>query len=127
VGLQQQLDTLQQLCAECGLTVNVKKTKVMVFNFVDPCEEFVFEGDIIEHVQTFKYLGILLKTTLNMDSTVEHLASASKHSLFTLNRCYVELHIMDIKLHYDLFNTLVRPIASYACEVWVNSKKKLLK
>jgi hypothetical protein len=37
VGLQQQLDALQQFCAECGLTVNVKKTKVMVFNSVDPC------------------------------------------------------------------------------------------
>jgi hypothetical protein len=30
---------------------------------------------------------------------------------------------MDVKLHCDLFNTLVRSIASYACEVWVDSKK----
>jgi hypothetical protein len=37
VGLQQQLNTLHQLCGECGLIVNVKKTKVMVFNSVDPC------------------------------------------------------------------------------------------
>jgi hypothetical protein len=50
VGLQQQLDALEQFCAECGLTVNVKKKKVMVFNFVDPCQKFVFEGDIIERV-----------------------------------------------------------------------------
>jgi hypothetical protein len=42
--------------------VNEKKTKVMVFNFVDPCQEFVFEGDVIERVQTFKYIGILLDT-----------------------------------------------------------------
>ncbi len=43
----------------------------MVFNFVDPCQEFVFEGDVIECVQTFKYLGILLETTLNLDNAVE--------------------------------------------------------
>jgi hypothetical protein len=30
---------------------------------------------------------------------------------------------MDVKLHCDLFNTLVRSTASYACEVWVDSKK----
>jgi len=30
---------------------------------------------------------------------------------------------MDVKLRCDLFNTLVRSIASYACEVWVDSKK----
>jgi hypothetical protein len=57
VGLQQQLDALQQLCVEHGLTVNVKKTKVMVFNFVDPCQEFMFKGDTIEQVQTFKCWG----------------------------------------------------------------------
>jgi hypothetical protein len=48
--------------------MNLKKTKVMVFNSANPCQEFVFEGDTIERVQTFKYLGILLMTTLNLDS-----------------------------------------------------------
>jgi len=37
VGLQQHLNTFQQFYAERGLKMNVKKTKVMVFNFVDPC------------------------------------------------------------------------------------------
>jgi hypothetical protein len=50
VGLQQQLDTLQQFCTERGLIVNVEKTKAMVFNFADPCQEFVFKGDPIERV-----------------------------------------------------------------------------
>jgi hypothetical protein len=36
--------------------MNVRKTKVMVFNSIDPCQEFVFEGDAIECVHTFKYL-----------------------------------------------------------------------
>ncbi len=68
VGLQ--LDVVQQFCVEHGLTMNVKKTKIMVFNFTDPCQEFVFEEDAIERVQTFKYLGILLETTSNLDRAV---------------------------------------------------------
>jgi len=123
VGLQQQLDTLQQFYAERGLTVNVKKTKVMVFNSVDPCQKFVFEGDIIERVQTFNYLGILFETTPNLDSAVEHLAAASRHSLFALNRHCAELRIIDVKLRCDLFNMLVRSTASYTYEIWVDSKK----
>jgi hypothetical protein len=103
--------------------MNVKKTKVMVFNFVDPYQEFLFEGEIIEHVQIFKYLGILLETTRNLDNAVEHLAAVSKRSLFTLNYHCAELRIMDIKLRCDLFNMLVRSTASYAYEVWVDSKK----
>jgi hypothetical protein len=77
--------------------VNVKKTKIMVFNFVDPCQKFVFEGDVIECVHTFKYMGILLETTPNLDSAIEHLTIASRRLLFTLNCCYAELRIMDIK------------------------------
>ncbi len=95
----------------------------MVFNFVDPCQEFVFNGDVLECVQTFKYLGILLKTTPNLDSAVEHLVAVNRRSLFALHCRYVELCIMDVKLHYDLFNTLVRSIASYTYEVWVDFKK----
>jgi hypothetical protein len=92
------------------------------FSFADQYQEFVFEDDAIERVQTFKYLGILLEITSNLGNAVEHLAAVSKCSLFTLNRRYA-LYIMNVKLHYDLFNTLVRSTASYACEVWVDSKK----
>jgi hypothetical protein len=122
VGLQQHLDALQQFCVECGLTVNVQETKVMVFNSVDPCQEFVFKGDAIECVQTFKYLGSC-STTLNLDNAVEHLAIACRCSLFAVNRQYAELRIMDIKLRCDLFNMLVHSTTSYACEFWVDSKK----
>jgi hypothetical protein len=101
----------------------MKKTKVMVFNFADPCQEFVFEGDVIECVQTFKYLGILLETTSNLDRAMEHLVVANRRSLFALNCHCAELRIMDVKLRRDLFNMLVHSTSSYACEVWVDSKK----
>jgi hypothetical protein len=97
--------------------LNVKKTKIMAFNFADPCQEFVFEGDIIKHVQTFKYLGILLETISNLDSVVEHLVATSRRSLFALNNRCAELHIMDVKLCCDLFNKLVHSTTSYDCEV----------
>jgi hypothetical protein len=103
--------------------MNMKKTKVMVFNFVDPCQKFVFEGDVIEHVQTFKYMGIMLETTLNLDCAVECQVVASKHLLFMLNCRCVELHIMDVKLRCDLSNMPMHSIANYACKVWVDSKK----
>jgi hypothetical protein len=122
VGLQEQLNAFRQFYVECGLIVNMKKTKVMMFNSANPCQELVFEGDIIERVQTFKYLGILLKTTLNLDNAVEHLTTANRHS-FTLNCRCAKLRIMDVKLRCGLFNMLVHSIASYAYEVWVDSKK----
>lgn len=49
-------------------------------------------------------MGILLETTPNLDNAVEHLAVASKRSLFALNPHCAELCIMDVKLRHDLFN-----------------------
>jgi hypothetical protein len=106
-----------------GSCVNVGKTKAMVFNSIDPCQEFVFKGDTIKRVQTFKYLGILFETTPNLDNVMKHLAAATRCSLFALNRRYAELRIMDVKLRCNLFNTLVHSTANYACEIWVDSKK----
>jgi hypothetical protein len=95
----------------------------MVFNSVDPCQEFVFKGDIMERVRTFKYMGILFETTPNLDNGVEHLASITRRSLFALNYHCAELCIMDIKIWCDFFDTLVCSTTSYAYEVWVDSKK----
>jgi len=68
-------------------------------------------------------MWILFKTTPNLNRVVKHLAATSKCSLFALNRHCVKLRIMDVKLRCDLFNTLVHSTTSYACEVWVDSKK----
>jgi hypothetical protein len=121
-GLQRQLDMLQNFCTERGLTVNVSKTKVLVFNTQAPCREFLFQDSAIERVQCFKYLGILFQATKNFDSAVERLAAASRRALFALNRSCAEMRITDVNLRCTLFDTLVRSVASYACEVWVDSK-----
>jgi hypothetical protein len=101
----------------------MKKTKVIVFNYVEPCQDVAFESDVIKRVQTFKYMGILLEITLNLDNAMEHLVAISKCSLFTLNCHCAELCIMDVKLCCDLFNMLVHSIVNYAYEVWVDYKK----
>jgi len=64
-----------------------EKKEIMVFNSTDPCQEFMFEGDDIGHVQIFKYLGILFETTLDLDNAMEHLVVVSRRSLFVLNCC----------------------------------------
>ncbi len=121
MGLQQQLDVFQQFYVEHGYR-ECEKNKIHGVQLVDPCQ-FVFKGDTIEHVQTFKYLGILFETTPKLDNAMEHLVVVSKRSLFALNRRCAELHIMDVKLRCDLFDTLVRSTTSYAHEVWVDSNK----
>jgi hypothetical protein len=70
-GLQKQLDVLQAFCYERQLTVNVKKTKVVVFEArKSVCQAFQYEGQTIEQLNSFKYLGVELHGTKGMQAAI---------------------------------------------------------
>ena len=61
-GLQRQLDALYSYCADWKLTVNISKTKIMVFRNrgkLNEREQWCYNGIRIEVVNTFDYLGLL--------------------------------------------------------------------
>jgi hypothetical protein len=75
VGLQKQLDVLQAFCYERQLIVNVKKTKVVVFEtHKSMCHVFQYEGEAIEQLNSFKYLGVELHDTKGMQAIIQRLA-----------------------------------------------------
>lgn len=119
-GLQNQLSILAKFCADRGLKVNVSKTKIIVFEAKQtPCQAFMFEGQVIERVDVFKYLGIAFHATRGLSCALEHLCNSARRALHALQgRCH-ELHIRDPALQCMLFDALIRPILSYACEIWV--------
>jgi hypothetical protein len=55
-----------------------------------------------------------------MKTAVEHLAAASKRTVFALRRRCADLKINDPAIICQLFDALVKPVISYACELWVN-------
>jgi hypothetical protein len=78
-GLQKQMDVLQAFCCERQLTVNVKKTKVVVFEArKSVCQTFQHEGKTIEQLNSFKYLGVELHGTKGMQAAIQRLAMSGK-------------------------------------------------
>ncbi len=120
-GLQKQLDVLQAFCCERQLTVNVKKTKVVVFEArKSVCQAFQYEGETIKQLNSFKYLGVKLHNTKGMQATIQRLAMSGKKAIFALRCRCAELCIFDLALQCQLFDALVKPVLSYGCEVWSN-------
>jgi hypothetical protein len=118
-ALQKQLDVLQAFCCERQLIVNVKKTKVVVFEaHKSMCQAFQYEGKVIEQLNSFKYLGVELHGTKGMQAVIHRLAMSGKKVVFALRRRCVELCIFDPTLQCQLFDTLVKPVLSYGCEIW---------
>ncbi len=59
-GLQKQLDEFNVFCKEQDLTVNVKKTKVVIFGSRMNSSPLHYDGSHVEEVASFRYLGIEL-------------------------------------------------------------------
>jgi len=69
--LEKQLDVLQAFCSKRQLTVNVKKTKVVVFEArKSVCQAFQYEGEAIEQLNYFKYLRVELHGTKGMQVAI---------------------------------------------------------
>ena len=114
-GLQHQLSILAQFCADRGLTVNVSKTKIVIF---EPrrteCQAFTFQEQIIERVDVFKYLGIAFHATRGLSCAMEQLCCSARKALFAMyGRCH-EMHISCPVLKCTLFDALVRPFCHIA-------------
>ncbi len=101
------------------LVINVSKTKVVVFEkHRGVALEFTYRGITIERVQSFRYLGIELHSTKGMAIAIAKLTVAGKKALFALRRRCNDLSITDPEVMCQLFDSLVCPVLSYACEVW---------
>jgi len=119
-GLQKQIDALYELCVERQLVINVSKTKVVVFEKCHSATpKFTYRGTTIERVQSFRYLGLELHSTRSMAVAIDKLTITGKKALFALRRKCNDLSITDPEVMCQLFDSLVRLVLSYACEVWI--------
>ena len=110
--LQRQLNALQLFCEQRQLTVNLAKTKVVTFGSRARCQlslqTFTFNGNEVERVQLYKYLGFELHVQVCV--------------CCQQSRC-VFLHISYLtSKRCKLFDSLVLPILSYTSEVWAVDK-----
>ena len=67
-GLQQGLNRLYGYCSNWGLTVNVDKTKCMVFKHggrINAFDKWTYDNQPLETVARFRYLGFVFLSTGN--------------------------------------------------------------
>ena len=121
-GLQRQLNALQLFCKQRQLTVNLAKTKVVTFGSRARCQTFTFDGNEVERVQSYKYLGVEFHASKTLSHGVSTLVSAANKAMHAMNHRCAFLHISDPKKHCKLFDILVLPILSCASEVWAVDK-----
>ena len=118
-GLQQQLDALASFCQARQLDVNHSKTKVVIFETRrSSCQDFTYNGIHVDREDSYKYLGFTFHATKSMAYGVGFLVAAAKKAMHAMQRRCAFLRLTDPAVKCQLFDTLVLPVLSYACEVW---------
>lgn len=119
--LQNSLDLLLEYCNRWKLTINIGKTKVMVFRKggVLPRDlAFYYNGVALEIVKEFKYLGIVFTSGGSFSEAQNTLAGQAQKAIYKLNKYLYKFTYVSPKHKLDLFDKLITPILNYSCEVW---------
>ena len=91
LGLQKALDKLYGYCTKWKLTLNVNKTKTIVFNKTGKLMKNInlfYSTSQVENVHSYKYLGI--KITASGSFTAATNLLKDKSALFILKQCNIQ-------------------------------------
>ena len=125
--LQQDIKKMVSWAKEHNLTFSPEKTKVMLFTrktkkFIRP--KLFIEGMEIEWVTSFKYLGITLDSKLNFLTHVENITKRASMTMAQCKRMIGKSWGLKPKICRWVYTSLIRPILTYGCAIWINSINK---
>lgn len=104
------------------LTINLNKTKLLVFNSPDPTTiiPLTIHQTTIERLNTVKYLGLQLDHKLTFDEHINELARyvSSVIGIMYKVRSFLPRHIM-----HSIYNSLIHSKLMYMISIYGNGKK----
>ena len=131
-ALQDLLNILNRYVNTWELEVNISKTNIMVFNTSSKIlkESYGFLlGDMkVEPVRNYTYLGITFSLNGSFKVAISQLSSKAGRAFYQIKRT-VDTRALSIKSLLILFDALIKPIITYASQVWLpntNIGKSLL-
>ena len=117
-GLQNALNTYNDYCKEWKLTVNIKKSKVVIFAKGRQARySFVLDDQTLDIENEYKYLGVLFSRSGSFFAAKKLLAGQAEKAMYGLIRKSRSL-MLPIDLQIELFEKMVQPILLYGSEVW---------
>ena len=119
---QLQLDKLSNFCDQWGIEINKLKTKVVIFgsNKSHSHVKFMLNGEPLEVVDSYCYLGIILHKSGTLQLSINDLKCKATRAMFGLKRT-VNRSKLSFRALTTLFDSLIKPILLYGAPVWMPS------
>ena len=121
MGLQNQLDVLSSAHKDLFLGINIDKTNIMVFRkggFLGSDEKWNLDGDNLEVVNEYTYLGYTFTTKMSVAKGVDVLAAKGKRACVECVRYVGRLSEMSKNCFFTIFGTRMQPALLYSAEIW---------
>ena len=119
-GLQRCLTILYEYCDKWCLSINISKTKVIIFNKTGRTYNMVYSFNIngcnVEIVNEYCYLGIIFQPSGIFSKAAKHLYAKAIKAKFHMMRILQGFNV-SVKVGLQLFKSLILPILSYGCEI----------
>ena len=123
--LQTSMNLLNDVFTEFGLTINIDKTKTLIFNWQNTSDErypdsiTTLNGKIIENLQNFKYLGVWLNNdAIHIGKQELDYRIGSAHNAFAENKSLLINKNINLTTRIMFLNGLVRSRLTYGCHIW---------
>ena len=123
-GLQRHLDTLQTFTFDSGMSVNLDKTKVMVFNTTSQwvrrsAPTFTYGRKIVELTDAYTYLGVVFNgPMLSFKSAAKTRLTRAGTALGRMEKMCSQIQFQEPRTKLWLFDTLVTSVMLYGVQVW---------
>ena len=117
-SLQEDVNRIQEWVNTNYLSLNPSKCKCMLVTRRKSTHatSLYLGNTILEQVETFKYLGVLLSSDLNWTPHIENICSKARKLVGLLYRQFYNNASSDAMI--KLYTAVIRPQLEYAAEVW---------
>jgi hypothetical protein len=118
-GLQNCVNKLEKFTAESEMSVNIKKTKVLVFNKAGRIKniEIKFKEQNIACVQQYTYLGVVFAASGSSSAAKKQLYNKGVKAMFNLRKSF-STDIPSPKTLLHIVYHTIQPVALYGSEIW---------
>lgn len=122
-NINDQLKEISDWFSANKLSINVSKTKFMIFHTprssVNEANlDFYLNGSQIERVHQIKFLGVILTDTLNWKNHIDGTANKISRIAGIMNKLK---HELPSNILFTIYNSLVVPYLNYSLIAWGNS------
>jgi hypothetical protein len=117
-NLQPVLDRVVRFAKSIGLEINTSKTKFMSTAATLPQHPVTINGEQIELVQAFKYLGSTITPNGQAKNEIQLRVDVARRAFLQLRRVLWTRSEISLRTKVRVYRAAIRPVLCYGCETW---------